>query len=172
MIMACIFSTFPLVLAPVKNDTEADKDADSVPRILSIVLNRLLLVEIFSVFLMLVSFGVNIPLLLFIDITDIFVEGLTVFDVVVIVAFNVVVVIAVVSDANSFVNVTGFCNIVVVTSEIDNEKLQLTFVRPFQQCKKSTAFVCRLLDNKSGKNAARMQCLREHKKKFEINTEC
>ena len=119
--MDCIFSTFLLVIAPVKNDVETDKDADSVPRIFSIVLIRLLLVEILSVFRMLVSFGVNIPLLLLIDITDIFVEGVIVFDVVVIFAFNAVVVMAVVSDAESFVDVTSFCNILVVTSEIDNE---------------------------------------------------
>ena len=119
--MACIFSTFLLVIAPVKNDVETDKDADSVPRIFSIVLIRLLLVEILFVFRMLVSFGVNIPLLLLIDITDIFVEGVIVFDVVVIFAFNAVVVMAVVSDAESFVDVTSFCNILVVTSEIDNE---------------------------------------------------
>lgn len=108
------------MLAPVKNDVEAD--ADDVPRIFSIVLNRLLLVETVAVFRMLVSVCVNIRLLLLIDITDIFiVDGVTVFAVVVIVACNVVVLIAVVSDADSFVDVTGFCNILVVTSEIHND---------------------------------------------------
>lgn len=106
------------MLAPLKNDVEAD--ADDVPRIFSIVLNRLLLVETVVVFRLVLSDGVNIRLLLLIDITDIFVDGVTVFAVVVIVACNVVVLIAVVSDADSFVDVTGFCNIL-VTSEIDNE---------------------------------------------------
>lgn len=107
------------MLAPVKNDVEAD--TDEVPRIFSIVPNRLLLVETVAVFRLLVSVGVNIRLLLLIDITDIFVDGVTVFAIVVIVACNVVFLIALVSDADSFVDVTGFCNILVVTSEIDNE---------------------------------------------------
>lgn len=107
------------MLAPVKNDAEAD--ADDVPRIFSIVLNRLLLIETVAVFRLLMSVGVNIRQLLLIDITDIFVDGVTVFAVVVIVACSVVVLIAVVSDADSFVDVTGFSNILVVTSEIDNE---------------------------------------------------
>lgn len=111
------------MLAPVKDDVEAD--VEGVPRIFSMVLNRLLLVvllvETVAVFRLLMSVGANIRQLLLIDITDIFVDGVTVFAVVVIVACNVVVLIAVVSDDDSFVDVTGFCNIVVVTSEIDNE---------------------------------------------------
>lgn len=107
------------MLAPVKDDVEAD--ADGVPRIFSMVLNRLILVDTVAVFRLLMSVGANIRQLLLIDITDIFVDGVTVFAVVVIVACNVVVLIAVVSDDDSFVDVTGFCNIVVVTSEIDNE---------------------------------------------------
>lgn len=107
------------MLAPVKDDVEAD--ADGVRRIFSMVLNRLILVETVAVFRLLMSVGANIRQLLLIDITDIFVDGVTVFAVVVIVASNVVVLIAVVSDDDSFVDVTGFCNIVVVTSEIDNE---------------------------------------------------
>ena len=95
-----------MVLAPVKNDVEAD--ADDVPRIFSIVLNRLLLVETVAVFRLLMSVDVNIRQLLLIDITDIFVDGVAVFVVVVIVAWSVVVLIAVVSDADSFVDVTGF----------------------------------------------------------------
>lgn len=90
----------------MKNDVEAD--ADDVPRIFSIVLNRLLLVETVAVFRLLMSVDVNIRQLLLIDITDIFVDGVAVFVVVVIVAWSVVVLIAVVSDADSFVDVTGF----------------------------------------------------------------
>ena len=111
------------MLAPVKDDVEAD--VEGVPRIFSMVLNRLLLVvllvETVAVFRLLMSVGANIRQLLLIDITDIFVDGVTVFAVVVIVACSVVVLIAVVSDADSFVDVTGFSNILVVTSEIDNE---------------------------------------------------
>lgn len=107
------------MLAPVKDDVETD--ADGVPRIFSMVLNRLLLIETVALFRLLMSVGVNIQQLLLINITDIFVDGVTVFAVVVIVACSVVVLIAVVSDADSFVDVTGFSNILVVTSEIDNE---------------------------------------------------
>lgn len=148
------------MLAPVKNDV------DGVPRIFSIVLNRLLLVETVAVFRLLVNIGVNIRLLLLIDITlttDISVDGVTVFAVVVIVACNVEVLIAVVSDADSFVDVTGFCNVLVVTSEIDNENYSSRLVDLLSGVKRALPRV--LLDNEQS------ICEWNAKGKFEIKSE-
>lgn len=85
-------------------------------------MNSLLLVETVSVFRLLVSVGIKILVVLVTDIADIFVDDVTVFVVVVVIVVgNFVVVITVFSDADRFADETGFCNTLVVMSEIVNE---------------------------------------------------